>query len=68
MTENHQTKQPEEGKSPKGNKETPQYLPFTFVPIKKSNQEVSSIEEAQEDFVAQAGKPAALPDTKKDQE
>ena len=67
MTETNRTTQPEEGKSPKGNKEMPQYLPFKLVQIKPNNQKASSIEEAQADFVAQAGKPAALPDTEKDQ-
>lgn len=64
MTEANSTTQLEEGKSPKKNEETPQYLPFTFVQIKQSSRDVSSIEEAQADFVAQAGKPAALPDNK----
>ncbi len=68
MTETNQTEQPEEGEKPKGNKETPQYLPFTFVQIKQSNKKVSSIEEAQADFVSRAGKPAAVPDPNKDQE
>ena len=46
-------------------KETPYYLPFSFAQIKQSDQGVSSVEEAQDDFVAQAGMPKALPDEKK---
>ena len=65
MTEDNLS-QSEEGEMPKKNEETPQYLPFTFVQIKQSKQQVSSIEEAQADFVAQAGKPAALPENNKD--
>lgn len=65
MTEINSTTQPEEGKSTKKNKEAPQYLPFAFVQIKQVNHHVSSIEEAQSDFVARAGIPAALPDKNK---
>jgi hypothetical protein len=45
-------------------KDTPYYLPFAFTQIKQNKQGVSSVEEAQDDFVAQAGTPKALPDEK----
>jgi hypothetical protein len=41
---------------------SPYYLPFEIVQIKHSDQQPSSIEEAQADFVAQAGMPKVVPE------
>jgi hypothetical protein len=62
MPQSKSNSQPKKGKKPRTNKETPGYLPFTFVRIKQNDQQVSSVEEAQNDFVARAGVPATLPD------
>jgi hypothetical protein len=51
--------QPEE-KSDGMHLASPYYLPFEIVQIKQSDQHLSSVEEAQADFVAQAGMPKAL--------
>ncbi|MGD8455231.1 MAG: hypothetical protein PVF83_02515 [Anaerolineales bacterium] len=64
MPQNKPNTQTPKGKPSWMDKDTPYYLPFAFTQIKQNKQGVSSVEEAQDDFVAQAGTPKALPDEK----
>jgi hypothetical protein len=65
MPQNDPNTQTTSGKPSWMQNETPYYLPFSFAQIKQNNFGVSSVEEAQDEFVAQAGMPKALPDEHK---
>jgi hypothetical protein len=65
MPQNNPNTQTPKGKPSSTEKDTPYYLPFAFTQIKQTTKGISSVEEAQDDFVAQAGTPKALPDEKK---
>ena len=65
MPQNNPSTQTPKGKPSWTEKDTPYYLPFSFAQIKQNNFGVSSVEEAQDEFVAQAGMPKALPDEQK---
>jgi hypothetical protein len=65
MTQNNPNTQTTKGKPSWMEKDTPYYLPFSFAQIRHNSQGVSSVEEAQDDFVAQAGMPKAIPDEQK---
>jgi len=62
MTQNNPNTQTTSGKPSWMQDDNPYYLPFSFAQIKQSSSGVSSVGEAQDEFVAQAGMPKALPD------
>jgi hypothetical protein len=65
MTQNKPNTQTTSGKPSWMQDDNPYYLPFSFAQIKQSSFGVSSVGEAQDEFVAQAGMPKALPDEQK---
>jgi len=65
MSQHNPKRQTNKDEPPWMQHDTPYYLPFSFAQIKQSILGFSSAEEAQDDFVAQAGTPKALADEQK---